>query len=51
MHDRVGLFEEANGGTLFLDEIGDISSTLQVKLLRSLQEKEILRVGDSRPQK
>ena len=49
VHDRVGLFEEANGGTLFLDEIGDISSTLQVKLLRSLQEKEILRVGDSRP--
>ena len=51
VHDRVGLFEEANGGTLFLDEIGDISSTLQVKLLRALQEKEVLRVGDSRPRK
>ncbi|GAB6172859.1 sigma-54-dependent Fis family transcriptional regulator [Paradesulfitobacterium aromaticivorans] len=44
-----GLFEEADGGTLFLDEIGDISSGLQTKLLRVLQEKEIVRVGDNRP--
>lgn len=48
-HDRVGLFEEAGKGTLFLDEIGDISPGLQAKLLRVLQEKEILRVGESRP--
>ncbi len=45
---RKGLFEEASGGTLFLDEIGSMSINLQVKLLRVLQEGEILRVGDSR---
>jgi PAS domain S-box-containing protein len=44
-----GLFEEADGGTIFLDEIGDISSNLQGKLLRVLQEKEIVRVGGTRP--
>ncbi|MDR3569126.1 MAG: sigma 54-interacting transcriptional regulator [Syntrophobacteraceae bacterium] len=49
VHDRVGRFEMANGGTLFLDEIGDISPIVQQKLLRVLQEKEIERVGDSRP--
>lgn len=43
-----GLFEEAIGGTIFLDEIGDISSNLQSKLLRVLQEKEIIRVGGTR---
>ncbi len=42
---KKGLFEEANGGTIFLDEIGDISLSLQSKLLRVLQEKEIVRVG------
>ncbi|MCD7995495.1 MAG: sigma 54-interacting transcriptional regulator [Clostridia bacterium] len=46
---QVGLFEAANHGTLFLDEIGDISSSLQVKLLRVLQEHEIVRVGDVKP--
>jgi len=46
---RLGLFEEANGGTILLDEIGEISSGLQTKLLRVLQEKEIVRVGDNRP--
>jgi PAS domain S-box-containing protein len=46
---RRGLFEEAHGGTLFLDEIGEVSLGLQAKLLRVLQEKEIIRVGDSRP--
>ncbi len=46
--DRVGLFEEANGGTIFLDEIGDISPALQLKVLRVLQEREILRVGESK---
>lgn len=51
VHDRQGLFEEANDGTIFLDEIGDISPSLQVQLLRVLQEREILRVGESRPRK
>ena len=46
--DRAGLFEEANGGTLFLDEIGELPQSLQVKILRSLQEGEIRRVGESR---
>jgi PAS domain S-box-containing protein len=44
-----GLFEEANGGTIFLDEIGEISLSLQAKLLRVLQEKEIVRVGEAKP--
>jgi transcriptional regulator with PAS, ATPase and Fis domain len=47
--DRGGLFEEASKGTLFLDEIGDISPAMQVKLLRVLQEQEIMRVGESKP--
>ncbi|HZW83562.1 MAG TPA: sigma-54-dependent Fis family transcriptional regulator [Candidatus Deferrimicrobium sp.] len=46
---KKGLFEEASDGTIFLDEIGEISSGLQSKLLRVLQEKEIVRVGDNRP--
>ncbi len=45
--DKRGLFEEANCGTLFLDEIGDISSALQVKLLRVLQEGEFKPVGST----
>ncbi|MFW6335425.1 MAG: sigma 54-interacting transcriptional regulator [Desulfosalsimonas sp.] len=46
---RKGYFETAGGGTLFLDEIGEVSTRLQARLLRVLQEKEIVRVGDSRP--
>ncbi|QZY55589.1 sigma-54 interaction domain-containing protein [Crassaminicella profunda] len=46
---RKGLFEQANGGTIFLDEIGELSLNTQAKLLRVLQEKEIVRVGGSTP--
>lgn len=46
---KKGLFEEANNGSIFLDEIGELSSQMQVKLLRVLQEKEIIRVGGTKP--
>jgi len=49
--DKKGLFEMANGGTLFLDEIGDTSLTMQVKLLRVLQEGTFLPVGATAPKK
>jgi len=45
---RIGKFEEANGGTIFLDEIGDLDLSLQAKILRVLQEKEITRVGGNK---
>jgi DNA-binding NtrC family response regulator len=44
-HDKAGLFEHAHGGTLFLDEIGDMPLATQAKLLRVLQNQEVLRVG------
>ena len=46
---KIGLFEQASGSTLFLDEIGELKRDLQVKLLRVLQEREILRVGGTEP--
>jgi two-component system, NtrC family, response regulator AtoC len=46
---RIGRFEEADGGTLFLDEIGEMELNLQAKLLRVLQEKEIVRIGSNKP--
>jgi len=51
INDRTGLFEEASGGTILLDEIGEISPVIQVKILRVLQEKEVLRVGENQARK
>ena len=47
----MGLVEHASGGTLFLDEIGDMPLTTQAKLLRVLQNQEVLRVGSLTPRK
>ncbi len=49
--DRPGCFEEADGGTIFLDEIGELPLDLQAKLLRVIQEGEIVRVGERAPRK
>ncbi len=50
-NNRKGLFEEADGGTIFLDEIGEMPLSLQIKILRVLQESEIRPVGDSKTRK
>ncbi|HYJ81207.1 MAG TPA: sigma-54 dependent transcriptional regulator [Longimicrobiaceae bacterium] len=47
--DRAGLFEAAGGGTLFLDEIGDLAPGAQAKVLRALEERQVTRLGSTRP--
>lgn len=51
IRDRAGCFERASGGTLFLDEIGEAGRDFQAKLLRVLEDGEVLRVGGSKPRK
>ena len=51
LYKRIGRLEEAQGGTLFLDELGDFSPAVQVKLLRTIQEREYERVGSSKTMK
>ncbi len=49
--ERNGVFEQAHGGTLFLDEIGEMPSLMQVKLLRAIQDRTVVRVGGATPHK
>ena len=49
--DKSGLFEEAEGGTLYLDQVEEIPLAMQVKLLRAIEEKEITRLGETKPRK
>lgn len=49
--DRAGVFEDAHGGTLLLDEVGELTAWVQAKLLRTIQEGEIRRVGETRPRR
>ena len=51
VEDQEGLFLAAHGGTLFLDEVSEIPLGLQVKFLRAIEEREVLRLGDTRPRK
>ncbi|HEX9917065.1 MAG TPA: sigma 54-interacting transcriptional regulator [candidate division Zixibacteria bacterium] len=51
VEDKKGLLEEADGGTLYIDEVADMPLTTQVKLLRALEEKEIIRLGETVPRK
>ncbi len=51
VEDHQGVFEAAHGGILFLDEVGDISKNLQTSLLRVLEEKQITRLGETKPRK
>ncbi len=51
IENQQGVFEAAQGGTIFLDEIGDISPAVQTSLLRVLQEREVTRLGESKPRK
>lgn len=46
--DKIGLFQQANGGTLFLDEVADLPLSMQVKLLRAIQEKTVRAIGDTK---
>ncbi|MFH1336405.1 MAG: sigma 54-interacting transcriptional regulator [Candidatus Zixiibacteriota bacterium] len=49
--DKNGLLDEAAGGTLYLDEIGEVPLTIQVKLLRAIEQKEFVRIGEVKPRK
>lgn len=49
--DQEGFFEAAQGGTIFLDEIGDIPMNTQTRILRALEEKEVTRIGETKPRK
>jgi two-component system response regulator AtoC len=49
--DKVGLLESANGGSVFLDELGEMPLSVQAKLLRVIEQREVMRVGDVRPRK
>ena len=48
VQDRLGVFEASTGGTLFLDEVGEVSPAMQVKLLRVIQEREVIRLGETK---
>ncbi len=50
LYDKIGKFKQADGGTLFLDEIGDMPLTLQVKILRAIEERVIVPIGGSKPE-